>query len=190
MHVTEQEDNPWRDFCAVEEQEAKRWVCDIATGQAEEKHEDPDACAESVELDPEKVAAARAEEVAYMEQRGLWQVVPIPLGVVPVRVRWVDVLRGDGTTRSRLVARDFQGADRDRDDLYAATPPLEAFRVILSRAATETSTRERRKVVFIDAKKAHLNPRCLDEVYIELPAECGARGGYLRETELLALWFL
>ena len=95
MQMTEQEDNPWRDFCAIEEQEAKQWVCDIATDQAEEQCEDPDACAESVELDPEKVAAARAEEVAYMEQRGLWQVVPIPLGVVPVSVRWVDVLKGD-----------------------------------------------------------------------------------------------
>ena len=29
----------------------------------------------------------------------------------------------------------------------------------------------------IDAKKAHLNPRCDRDVYIELPAEAGAREG-------------
>ena len=28
--------------------------------------------------------------------------------------------------------------------------------------------------MFIDAKKAHLNPKCLEDVYMELPAECGA----------------
>ena len=43
--------------------------------------------------DPTKVVAARAEEVAYMHQRGLWEVVPIPPGVWPVSMRWVDVVR-------------------------------------------------------------------------------------------------
>ena len=38
--------------------------------------------------------------------------------------------------RCRLVARDFKGKDKDRDDLFAATPPLEAKRMLLSRAAT------------------------------------------------------
>ena len=33
---------------------------------------------ESRELDPVKGTAARAEEVAYMHNRGLWDVVPIP----------------------------------------------------------------------------------------------------------------
>ena len=31
----------------------------------------------------------------------------------------------------------------------------------------------KRKLLFVDAKKAHLNPRCLEDVYIELPKECG-----------------
>ena len=38
--------------------------------------------------------------------------------------------------RSRLVARDFKGGDKDRDDLFAGSPPLEAKRLLLSRAAT------------------------------------------------------
>ena len=98
------------------------------------------------ELDPQKVAEARAEELEYMRGRGLWEVVPIPAGVVPVSVRWVDVVKADGTTRSRLVARDFRGGDKHRDDLFAATPSLEAIRVLISRAATETPSRIRRKL--------------------------------------------
>ena len=135
------------------------------------------------QLDPVKVAAARAEELAYMQKRGLWKVVPTPPGVVPVSVRWVDVLKAEGTTRSRLVARDFKGGDRGRDDLFAATPPLEAVRMLLSRAATNTPSRLRRKLMFIDAKKAHLNPRCVEDVYIELPEESGEGPGLCGKLE-------
>ena len=60
-----------------------------------------------------------------------------------------------------------------RQPLFAATPPLEAFRAVLRRAAMATPSREARKLMLIDAKKAHLNPRCHDDVYIELPAEAG-----------------
>ena len=34
-----------------------------------------------------------------------------------------------------------------------------------------------RKAMFIDAKKAHLNPMCDGEVFIELPVEAGASQG-------------
>ena len=77
--------------------------------------------------------------------------------------------------RSRLVARDFKGGDKDRDDLFAATPPLESKRLLISRAATRSKGKLTRKLLFIDVKKAHLNPRCQQDVYIELPAE--AEGG-------------
>ena len=32
-------------------------------------------------------------------------------------------------------------------------------------------------MLFVDARKAHLNPKCEDDVYIELPEECGAGPG-------------
>ena len=69
--------------------------------------------------------------------------------------------------RCRLVARDFKGNDKGRDDLCAATPPLEAKRMLLSRAAT-TIGKGPRKLLFTDAKKAHLNPRCMEDIFIEL----------------------
>ena len=48
-----------------------------------------------------------------------------------------DVVEGDGSTRSRLVARDSKVSDLHRDDLFAASPPLEAARAVLSMAATD-----------------------------------------------------
>ena len=76
-----------------------------------------------------------------------------------------------------MVARDFKGEDKDRDDLFAETPPLEAKRMLLSRAVTRKRDGNYRNLRFIDAKKAHLNPKCEEDVYIELPEECGAPPG-------------
>ena len=79
--------------------------------------------------------------------------------------------------RSRLVARDFKGGDKDRDDLFAETPLLEAKRMLFSRAATRRKDGRFRKLLFVDARKAHLNPKCEEDVYIELPAESESKPG-------------
>ena len=174
----------WKDFCVVEEEDARGWVCDISHSVEHDVEPKEQGLVDDPKLlDPTKVAEARKEELEYMKRRGLWKVVPTPEGITPVSVRWVDVLKAEGITRSRLVARDFRGGDRHRDDLFAATPPLEAIRVLLSRAATETPSRTRRKLMFVDAKKAHLNPRCEEDVYIELPAEAGEEPGMCGKLE-------
>ena len=87
-----------------------------------------------------------------------------------------DTLKSDGE-RSRLVARDLKGGDNDRDDLFAATPPLESKRMFLSRAATRKHARLTCKLLFIGAKKAHLKPKCQADVHIELPEEAGGKPG-------------
>ena len=74
--------------------------------------------------------------------------------------------------RCRLVARDLKKGDKDRGDLFAATPPLEALRFVLSKAATRDGDGAvNKKLMFMDAKKAHLNSRCEEKVYIVLPDE-------------------
>ena len=172
------DEDRWKDFCLIEEKDARKWVCELSHDHECDVEPEEDGFVEDPKvLDPVKVAEARREELDYMKKRGLWKVVPTPAGVTPVSVRWVDVLKAEGITRSRLVARDFRGNDRHRDDLFAATPPLEATRVLLSRAATETPSRIRKKVMLLDAKKAHLNPRCEEDVFIELPPEAGEREG-------------
>ncbi len=75
------------------------------------------------------------------------------------------------------MARDFKGGEKHRDDLFAETPPLEAKRLLLSRAITKRVDGRRRKILVIDARKAHLNSKCEEDVYIELQEECGAAPG-------------
>ena len=134
------------------------------------------------DLPIEEVREARKEEVDYMENRKLWSLKPLKdcwdkTGRDPVSMKWVDTNKGDDHSedweiRCRLVARDFKGKDTGRDDLFAETPPLEAKRWPMSRAMTKRRDGRRRKMMLIDARKAHLNPKCEDDVYVTLPEEC------------------
>ena len=77
-----------------------------------------------------------------------------------MNVKWVDTDKGterQPLVRCRLVARVFKGKDeKDREDLFAATPPLEFKRVLMSKAVTRRRKRQGvRKLLFIDARKAH-----------------------------------
>ena len=164
----------------IQEIEGVKWEeveCEEVVGAWDDVH--------GGELPLEKVKEARSEEVEFMQLRGIWDVVPVgecweKLGKAPVSVRWVDTNKGglwEMIVRSRLVARDFKGKDGGRDDLFAETPPLEANRILFSRAVTRRRDGRYRKLMFVDARKAHLNPRCEEDVYIELPEECGAPAG-------------
>jgi hypothetical protein len=136
-----------------------------------------------------EVVEARREEIEYTARSGIWELKPIAkcwerTGKGPTGVRWVDTNKGseaESDVRCRLVARDFrQKRDNGREDLFAETPPLEAIRMRLSKAVTRRmrgSKRGCRKIMFIDARKAHLNPWCEEDVYIELPEEAGHEEG-------------
>ena len=78
--------------------------------------------------------------------------------------------------RRRLVARDFRGADKDKEDLFAATQPWELIKLLMSHAA-DKSNGKIRKMLLIDVKKAHFNSKCTEDVFIELPEEVGAAKG-------------
>ena len=96
----------------------------------------------------------------------------------PVSVRRVATSKGgleDCLVRSWLTARDFKG--RRRGERFAEAPPLEAKRLLISRAATRRRDGWFRKMFSIDVRRAHLNPKCEEDVYIELPGECGAGPG-------------
>ena len=134
-------------------------------------------------LDLKDIRIGRSEEVTYMKARNIWKEVDVDeawakTGRGPVSVRWVDTDKGtEGmpNIRCRLVARDFKSKDgRDREDLFAATPPLELLKCLLSKAVSGS---KRRKILFVDVKKAHLNPECDQDVYIELPPEAAAGPG-------------
>jgi hypothetical protein len=130
------------------------------------------------ELPASLTAEARAEELAFMNEWKVWDVVPLAecwkkTGKKPLQSKWVDVNKGDlkrPVVRSRFVAKEF--ATTRSDEFFAATPPLEALRMLLSHAATGRKTSKGgRKVLVIDARKAHLHAPAERLVYVDLPPE-------------------
>ena len=67
----------------------------------------------------------------------------------------------------RLVAREFAvGKD---DALYAATPPMEALRIIISHAATTPENGPERVIMINDVRRAYFYAKIQRDVCIELP---------------------
>jgi hypothetical protein len=132
------------------------------------------------ELDWSGVVAARAEEMVEFTKHGVYEKVPISeciqrTGKKPLKVRWVDINKGDDVTpeyRSRLVAKEIK-VDK-RWDLFAATPPLEAKKMLFSMAVTEGIGYEKgnkskgMKLDFIDVRRAYFHADAIREVYVEL----------------------
>ena len=92
-------------------------------------------------LPADLVKQARAEEVKFMLEWGVWERALISdcwreTGKAPIGSKWVDVNKGDATKpliRSRFVVKEI--ATYKSDDFFAATPPLEALRLLLALAA-------------------------------------------------------
>ena len=88
-------------------------------------------------LDSVKVFQARKEDLSEVHKHSVYKKVPITqcierTGRKPIGTRWVDINKGDDENpnyRSRIVAQEFNS--HKRDDLFAATPPLEAINVII-----------------------------------------------------------
>ncbi len=77
--------------------------------------------------------------------------------------------KGDATNpliRSRFVVKEI--ATYKSDDFFAATPPLEAFRLLLSLAASDPGDI---KIEVLDARKAHLHAFADRTVFTQLPPE-------------------
>lgn len=85
---------------------------------------------------------ARREEIKYFKEMGVYDKVSLEeawreTGKAPIAVHWVDVNKGDSTKpnyRSRLAAKEFNTGVNP--DLYAATPPSECLRLMLSLLAS------------------------------------------------------
>jgi len=88
--------------------------------------------------------------------------------------------RGNPEYRSRLVAQEIK---RDnREDLCAATPPLEAKKMLMSMAVAEGigykngDRRGGNKLEFIDVRRAYFHAKARRLVYIRLPEEDNQEG--------------
>ena len=99
-------------------------------------------------------------------------------GKAPIGVRWGDVNKGDKIHpeyRSRLVAKEIK-IDK-RDDLFAATPPLESKKLLFSWAVTEGigfvkgNRKEGMKLDVIDVRRAYFHAEARRQVFVELCEE-------------------
>ena len=127
-----------------------------------------------MKLDGNKVKEVRAKEIQYVRTMDLYEKVLIQqcyerTGKGPISTRWIDINKGDQKNpnyRSRLVAREINTCKRD--DLFAATPPLEALKVILSMTATSNQG----EIVMInDISRAFFHADARRELYVQLPPE-------------------
>ena len=126
------------------------------------------------QLDANEVRRARMEEIEYIHKMQLYTKVPVAecyqrTNKSPISVRWVDTNKGDTERpnyRSRFVAREIN--TYKRNDLFAATPPLEAMKLILSTAALGNKG----EVLMVnDVSRAFFHAKATREVYVQLPEE-------------------
>ncbi len=128
-----------------------------------------------LQLDKDLAVKARRAEMTYFKQRGVYTKEPRRAGMKVISTRWLDVNKGDDIHRdyrSRLVGRELNLSKQP--DLFAATPPLESLRVILSIAAGRQSSPSRRRryiVMANDVKRAYFYAPATRAVFIEIPPE-------------------
>ena len=82
-----------------------------------------------------------------------------------LKTRWIDIDKGE-RYRSRWVAKQFTWSDLE--DWFAATPPIEAFRAILSHAVTGNTEKA---VMINDVSRAFFYAPVQHDIYVELCEE-------------------
>ena len=125
-------------------------------------------------LDPAEVKKARLEEIRYVRKKKVWVKMSrqeaIRLGIKIIKTKWIDINKGDVTNpihRSRFVGKEFN--DGEVEGLFAATPPLEALRLLVSEAATTGG--EEKLVMLNDVARAFFEAPMRRKLCIELPEE-------------------
>ena len=134
-------------------------------------------------LDTELTKAARAEEIEGIKKMKVYEKVPISMclsetGKRPIGKRWVDTNNGDKSkpkVRSRLVAQEINKFKQP--ELFAATPPVEYIRYLISCCASSQWTSRPTRIMTQDVKTAYFYAPATRRVLIALPDEDRLDGG-------------
>ena len=123
-------------------------------------------------LDEKLAERAKEEELRFFHSKGVWKIVPRgdAAGQRVVGTRWVSCNKGDAEhpeIRCRLVCQEVK--TYQSEEFFAATPPLETLRMVLSMAADDP----RMQVTLVDISRAYFNAFITREVFVELPPEAG-----------------
>ena len=128
-------------------------------------------------LDPKFAREARMEEIRGIHQMKVYRKVPITMcmdetGKRPIGTRWVDTNKGDRdkpNVRCRLVAQEINRFKCP--ELFAATPPMEFIRYLISRCASSQWGGKPSRIMTNDVKKAYFNAPATRRVFVALPPE-------------------
>ena len=91
-----------------------------------------------------------------------------------IKTKWIDINKGDEKSpvmRSRLVGKEFN--DGIDENMFAATPPLEALRLFVSDAATVEGggDGEGKAMMLNDVARAFFEAAVKRDICVELPEE-------------------
>ena len=131
-------------------------------------------------LDYALVKAARKEEIGYYRMMNVYTKVDRrkayeKTGKAPIKVRWVDHNKGTDDKpmiRSRLVAKEIKVSDKP--ELFAATPPLEAVKMVISEAADKSG--KEKCLMHNDVSRAYFHAEAVRDVFVEIIEEDAEEG--------------
>ena len=192
----------WRDqLCEVfdiSQPFGRLMAAQLKLEQATVPEEDPFAClyegSEFIDdvtgqhLDKAEAVAARKKEIQFFKQRGVYTKVQWEDWMKVITTKWLDINKGDEENknyRARLVGREI--AKTKRDDLFAATPPLESLRMILSICASHQASHkadDRFLVMSNDVKRAYFYAEASRPIFIKIPDEDWEPGDECRVGQL------
>ena len=103
-------------------------------------------------------------EVNYIHEKGVYRRISrdeaLRRGLKIITTRWIDINKGDDLQpnyRSRLVAKEFNTGNVE--GLFAATPPLEALRLLVSDAASPEGSEDGTVIMVNDVARAFFGLR-------------------------------
>ena len=118
---------------------------------------------------------ARKAEMQFFKKLGVYTKVPREKWMRAISTKWIDQNKGDEKCpnyRARLVGREIKRSQRL--DLFAATPPLESLKLIISICASNQFHEDpahRFVVMANDVKRAYFYAPATRPVYITIPDE-------------------
>ena len=129
-------------------------------------------------MDPASFARAREVEMQFFRSMRVYDKVlraqAMKAGKKAVGTRGIDVNKGDLVNpgiRSRLVAQDFKVKYDGREDLFAATLPLEALKLVISDSATFCLSGNQKCVVTAGVTHAYFNAPGEADIHVNIPPE-------------------
>ena len=126
-------------------------------------------------LDKKLATEARRVEIEFFRKMGVYTKVRREPWMRVITTKWIDTNKGDADDpnyRARLVGREI--ATHKRDDLFAATPPLESLRYIVSLCASNqfhANPVDKFCIMSNDIKRAYFYAPSTRPVYIKIPDE-------------------